>query len=263
LASSAPWRLARPGSATASRRARSRAGVTLIEIMLVLVIIALATTAASLGLGTISRTNLRSACVKLMSMSRYAYHRALTNGTTVRLTLDFSRSSVAVSEAYGRISLVRSDAPLRTRTMRDRDGEEVTDPGAGVDAWELAKARLEKPDEIIFPPSPFESLKTPNGKVMERFRAQRIGDNIRLHKVVVAHEAEHKTEGVTDLFFFPSGLTQHAVIQLADKNDTIFSIEIHPLTGKATVYDVPFEPDVLMDDPNEDNDRASELEERL
>lgn len=253
-----------PASARARSAARSaRAGVTLIEIMLVLVIIALGASAASLGIGTISRTNLRSACVKLMALSRYAYHRALTNGTTVRLTLDFTRHSVAVSEAYGRISLVRSDAPLRTRTMRDKDGEEVTDPGAGVDAWELAKARLEKPDEIVFPPSPFEALKTPNGKVMERFRAQRIGDGIRLHKVVVAHEAEHKTEGVTDLFFFPSGLTQHAVVQLADKNDTVFSVEIHPLTGKGTVHDVPYEPEVLMDDPNERNESASELEEGL
>jgi hypothetical protein len=231
--------------------------------MLVLVIIALATTAASLGIGTISRTNLRSACIKLMSMSRYAYHRALTNGTTVRLTLDFSRHSVAVSEAFGRISLVRSDAPLRTRPMKTADGEEATDPGAGVDAWELAKARLEKPDEIVFPPSPFEPLRAPSGKVMERFRTQRIGDGIRLHKVIVAHETEQKTEGVTDLFFFPSGLTQHAVVQLADKNDTIFSVEIHPLTGKGKVHDVPYEPEVLMDDPNEENQRASELEERL
>jgi len=229
--------------------------------MLVVVIIALGAAAASLGIGSITRTNLRSACVKLMAMSRYAYHRALTNGTTVRMTLEFSRSSVAASEAFGRISLVRSDAPLRVRAAHD--DEERGDPGAAVDAWELAKARLEKPDEIVFPPSPFEPLRTPSGKPMDRFKTQRIGDGIRLHKVIVAHEAEHRTEGVTDLFFFPSGLTQHAVIQLADKNDAIFSVEIHPLTGKGTVHDVPFEPDVLMDDPKERNERASELEDRL
>ena len=228
--------------------------------MIVLVIIGLGASAASLGIGSITRTNLKSACVKLMSMSRYAYHRALTNGTTVRITLDFSRNSVAVSEAFGRISLVRSDAPLRTKASRDDDGK---DPGAGVDAWALAKARLEKPDELVFPPSPFEPLRGPSGKVMERLKTQRIGEGIRLHKVIVAHEAEHKTEGVTDLFFFSSGLTQHAVIQLADKNNAIFSVEIHPLTGKGTVHDVPFEPEVLMDDPTERNERASQLEERL
>jgi prepilin-type N-terminal cleavage/methylation domain-containing protein len=255
----------RSGGARTRAAARARAGLTLIEIMLVVVIIGLGASAASFGIGTISRTNLRSACVKLMSMSRYAYHRALTNGTTVRLTLDFSRNSVAASEAFGRISLVRSDAPLRERAARDDDdeGDEVRDPGAGVDAWELAKARLEKPDELVFPPSPFEPLRTPSGKPMERFKTQRIGDGIRLHKVIVAHEAEHKTEGVTDLFFFPSGLTQHAVVQLADKSDTIFSVEVHPLTGKGKVHDTPFEPEVLMDDPNERNERASQLEERL
>ncbi len=228
--------------------------------MLVLVIIGLGASAASFGIGSITRTNLRSACVKLMSMSRYAYHRALTHGTTVRITLDFSRNSVAVSEAFGRISLVRSDAPLRMDAVRDEDGK---DPGAGVDAWELAKARLEKPDELTFPPSPFEPLRTPSGKLMEKLKTQRIGEGIRLHKVIVAHEAEPRTDGVTDLFFFSSGLTQHSVVQLADKNDSIFSVEIHPLTGKGTVHDVPFEPEVLMDDPSERNENASELEERL
>lgn len=228
--------------------------------MLVVVIIGIGASAASLGIGSITRTNLRSACVKLMSMSRYAYHRALTNGTTVRVTLDFSRNSVGVSEAFGRISLVRSDAPLRADVRRDKD---AVDPGAAVDAWELARARLEKPDELIFPPSPFEPLRNPSGKVMERLKTQRIGDGIRLHKVIVAHEVEHKTEGVTDLFFFPSGLTQHAVVQLADKSGAIFSVELHPLTGKGTVHDVPFEPEVLLDDPSERNERASELEERL
>lgn len=241
--------------------ARARAGVTLIEIMIVVVIIALGAAAASLGLGSITRTNLRSACVRMMSLSRYAYHRALTNGTTVRVTLDLSRGTFAVSEAYGRIALVRSDAPLREKA-REEDDEGQGDPGAGIDAWSLAKLKLEKPEELRLPSSPFEPLTNPSGKVMDRFKTQPLGDDIRIHKVIVAHEAEPKTEGSTDLFFFPSGQTQHAVVQLADKNDTIFSVEIHPLTGKGTVYDAPFEPEVLLDDPNQRGEAASELEDR-
>lgn len=231
--------------------------------MIVVVIIALGASAASLGLGSITRTNLKSACVRMMALARYAYHRALTNGTTVRLTLDLGRGTFGLSEAYGRIALVRSDAPLRERAAEDEDRG---DPGAGLDAWEMAKARLDKPledfNELKLPSSPFEAITTPSGKPMERFKTQPVGDNVRIVKVIVAHEADPKTEGTTDLFFFPSGLTQHAVIQLADRSDTIFSVELHPLTGKGTVHDAPFEPEVLMDDPKERNDNASQLESR-
>lgn len=232
--------------------------------MVVVVIIALGASAASVGLGSITRTNLKSACVRMMALARYAYHRALTNGTTVRLNLDLDKGTFELSEAYGRITLVRSDAPLRERA-RDKD-DDGRDPGAGMDAWEMARARLEKPlddpNELKLPSSPFEAISTPSGKPMARFKSQPVGDDIRIVKVIVAHEADAKTEGTTDIFFFPSGLTQHAVIQLADKTDTIFSVELHPLTGKGTVHDAPFEPEVLMDDPQERNEKASQLESR-
>jgi type II secretion system protein H len=248
-------------------RARSRgplqartAGLTLIEIMIVVVIIALGATTASLGLGSITRTNLKSACVRLMSLSRYAYHRALTTGTTVRISLDLTRGTFGVSEAYGRIALVRSDAPLRENAREEDDDER--DPGAAVDAWSLAQQRIAKPEDVHLPSSPFEQLTTPSGKVMERFKTQPIGDNIRIHKVIVAHEASPKSEGTTDLFYFPSGLTLHTVVQLTDKSDTIFSVEIHPLTGKGTVHDAPFEPEVLLDDPSQNREHSSELEDR-
>ena len=91
-----------------------------------------------------------------------------------------------------------------------------------------------------------------------------MGDDIRIVKVIVAHEEEPREHGKTDLFFFPSGLTQHAVDPAASTaDDTIFSVEIHPLTGRGTVYNAPFEPEVLVDDPSKRNDEASELEDSL
>jgi hypothetical protein len=227
--------------------------------MVVVVIIALGAGAASMGLGALTKTNLRSACVKLLALSRFAYHRALTQGTTVRLTLDLDQGTVALSEAVGRVSLVRSDAPLREEAAREDEGG---DPGAALDAWETARMRIETPDVLTLPPSPFQPISTPTGKAIERFSAQPVGDNIRIVKVTVAHEAEPRESGKTDLFFFSSGLTQHAVIQLSDPGESIFSVEIHPLTGRGTVHNVPYEPEVLLDDPTERDDSKSQLEDR-
>ncbi len=239
--------------------ARSRAGLTLIEIMVVVVIVAMAASGASIGLGALTRTSLRSACVRIMALSRYSYHRALTHGTTVRMTLDLSKHTIGLSEAHGRITLVRSDAPLR-ETLREDD--ERGDPGAAIDPWEAAKQRMAKPDELTFPVSPFAAINSPSGKAIPRFGTQPMGDGIRIVKVIVAHEAEPREEGVTDLFFFPSGLTQHAVVQVADKNNTIFSVEIHPLSGQGKVHAAPYEPEVLIDDPTQRDERASEVEDR-
>lgn len=227
--------------------------------MIVVVIIAMASSAVSMGLGAITKTNLRSACVRLVALSQYAYHRALANGVTVRLTLDLDEGTVELSEAEGRVSLVRSDAPLRDRATKDQD---AVDPGAGIDPWAAAKARIEKPGALVLPPSPFAAIASENGNPIKRFQKHAVGDKISIARVVVSHEAEPRQAGKTDLFFFPSGLTQHAVIQLRDPGDSIYSVEIHPLTGRATLHNVPFEPEVLTDDPTERDQKASEMEAR-
>ena len=92
--------------------------------------------------------------------------------------------------------------------------ERQDDLQAQLDAAQQSLARLEQPDTLVLPPSPFSQLTTPSGKAMERFNGKPIGDDVRFAKVIVAHEAEPREEGVADLFFFPSGLTQHAVVQL-------------------------------------------------
>jgi prepilin-type N-terminal cleavage/methylation domain-containing protein len=247
----------------ARRRSRTREGLTLIEIMVVVVIVALAASGASLGLGALTRAGLRSASIKLIALSRYGYHRALTQGTTVRLTLDMNSHSVGLSEARGRLTLVRSDAPIREKAAENAEDDDEAAPGAGVDPWELAKARLEQADELHFPPSPFSAITAPSGATIKRVSRQPLGDGIEIVKVIVAHEAEPRTSGASDLFFFSSGLTQHAVIQIKDRSDTIYSVEIHPLTGHATVHDVPFEPEVLLDDPTARDNEASEVEDGL
>ena len=110
---------------------------------------------------------------------------------------------------------------------------------------------------------PFSPIRADNGKPVKRFGRNAVGDDIQIAKVIVAHEEQPRVAGKTDLFFFPSGLTQHAVIQLRDRGDTIYSVEIHPLTGRATVHNVPYQPEVLVDDPSKRNHEASELEDGL
>ena len=41
------------------------------------------------------------------------------------------------------------------------------------------------------------------------------------------------------------------MIQLAQKDGRIYSVEIHPLTGRGKVHTAPYEPELLLGDPEE------------
>ena len=120
------------------------------------------------GLGSITKTNLRSACVRLVSLSQYGYHRALANGTTVRLTLNLDDGTVELSEAEGRVSLVRSDAP-----PREEAGATMTTAATQVQPstrgrWPKPRSKSPSTSSSL-PPSGFSAITSDNGKPLKRF----------------------------------------------------------------------------------------------
>ena len=70
-------------------------------------------------------------------------------------------------------------------------------------------------------------------------------------KLIVPHEPEPLEQGKGAVHFFPGGMTEHAVIQLSDGADAIYSVEIHPLTGRAQIYPEAYEPKELLGDPEQ------------
>ena len=68
-------------------------------------------------------------------------------------------------------------------------------------------------------------------------------------KLFVPHEPAPLDEGKGAIHFFPGGLTEHAVLQLSDGTDSVYSVEVHALTGRCRVYPKAFEPKALFEDP--------------
>lgn len=216
-------------------------GMTLIELLVVIVLIAILSASSGMALGAIGRTRLRSACSMLVTWSGSAYHHAIAKGMTVRLVLDFKTNKMSVQQARAGIVLAKRDAAAQ----RDEpEGE------AAIDPWERARRRLqtksyEKPSA---PLSPWEPLQSSDGKVWRRFQQRSLGQGIRILKVWVPHETAVQTSGQAALHFFPGGMGEHAVVQLADASDHVFSVEIQSLTGRGKVYDYAYEPDDLEDE---------------
>jgi prepilin-type N-terminal cleavage/methylation domain-containing protein len=216
-------------------------GFTLIEVILVVTIIAVIVTGATFGLGAVTRTRLRSSSYKVMSAARFAYNRAITQGTTTRLLFDFEKDTMAVQE---------TDTPVTLAT----DEQLESTKGEAIDPWDLARARIEKPLEPPVPRSPFQPITNSSGKELKRYSAQPVGDGISVHAIISAHEREKRTTGEGAIYFFPGGTTEQAVIQLSDSSDTIYSVEIHPLTGHARILNYAYEPVDELDDRGEVED---------
>lgn len=211
--------------------------MTIIEMMIVVIIVAVAATGLSYGLGALERTQLRSACMKLTAGARYAYNRSIANGTTVRLVLDLEQNTMGFEEAHGRITLARATDPRRAEIAAGGDGGDIS----GVDPWAAAQARLESTLRPSFGASPFQAIEG------RRYQARPLGDRITIERLITPHEPEPRERGRGSIYFFPGGQTEHAVVWLSDGADRVFSVEIHPLTGRTRVRDHAWEPDELLD----------------
>lgn len=236
----------------------SREGMTLIEIMVAVIIVAIVSTGVTYGLGLMMRTSLRSACMKILAASRYAYTRSVTQGVTVRVVLDFDETKVAIEEAHGRVALTRASDPTRAAMAHDSKNEAgASDDRTGVDPWAAAQAALQRTQRPSFGASPFASIADEDGDPIERYAPHSLGSGIRLIKMLVPHEPDAREHGRGAIYFFPGGRTEHAVIQLTDGRDDVYTVELHPLTGRGTVHTAAWEPR----DPEDDTAEHSDMEE--
>jgi general secretion pathway protein H len=228
------------------RARRGQQGFTLLEIAVVIVVISVAMGAAGFGLGALTRTELKSACHKIISASRYAYNRAVIHGTTVRVSFALPGETISIEESHGQITLARPDDPTRVEIEEDEEG---TGRGADVDPWKAAQARLQE----TFTPSLGASSFGPigGGKLGARFSDIPLGRNVRIVRLIAAHEPEPRENGKGAIYFFPGGQTEHAVVQIAQGDDHVYSVEIHPLTGRGKVHTEAYEPTVLLGDPRD------------
>ncbi len=236
-------------------RSRTEHGLTLIEIMIVVAIFALVATGVSMGVGALYRTQLRSSAVDIASAARFAYHRAVVRSSTVRIVLDMGAHAISVEEAHGDITLDMSE-----------NREVGEDDESAVDPWAAAEAELGQSQQAHVGRSAFAIIADDDGEPLARYSPRRfpVTDsrvippegptgtaNVRITRLFSPHEEEPRESGKGYIYFFAGGLAEHAVVQITDENDNVYSVEIQPLTGRGKVYSYAYEPEDL-DDEDED-----------
>ncbi len=266
---------------------RKDAGFTLIEVMIVVIIIAIVMTGVGFSIGATQRVKLRSSCYTLMAAVRYAYSRAVTQGTCVRLVLDFEGRTLSLEETSGRVVLNKDDTTgegLRTEEEEEEErkraedaenpsdgfldlggssspfggltsGMEYTDEG-GIDmsgfmdnfmggAYENATVSGLFGNAEGYKPPSFKALPGKRGKPRELK-----GDTIFL-RAFTPHEPTPREDGRAFVYFFSNGMAEHAFIQLSDGEDRVYTVEVHPLSGRSRLYNEEREPEEELDEMQE------------
>ncbi len=228
------------GRRTHTRHHRpAQSGMTLIEVMIVIVIGALLAVGATMGIGAITRANLRAGCMTVSAAARFAYHRAVSHGKTTRLAFDFGAHTLAIEEAHGNVVI---EAP-----GEDDDDEDGDDDGSR-DPWAAASAALDDTlhanlGRASFSPISNEVDEDGDGRVeripIDRFQPRPF-EGCAPHLLISPHEREPREDGKGYIYFFPSGRAEHAVLQLVNEDGIVYSVEIEALTGRAQIHPFAF-----------------------
>ncbi len=91
----------------------------------------------------------------------------------------------------------------------------------------------------------FKALEGKKGKKRELQGATRF---LRVH---TPHNPSAIEEGKAYIYFFPRGISEHVIVQLASGDEAVYSIEVHPLTGRADLHNFELEPEEALDELQE------------
>mgnify|MGYP001822252961 CR=1 FL=1 len=259
---------------------RTASGFTLIEMMVVVIIVAVAMTGVGLSVGATSRAKLRSSCFKLVSAVRYAYSNAVTHGKTTRLVLDFDARTFHLEETSGRVVLTKDDETgegFRPEEELPKVGmkhslmeEKMSEIGSGsqrmgfgttgsdtgtlmdgvtgmalTDPFLVAMERGSIDGPVGYNRPKFTKIGGRRGEVRE------LEGSTEFVVAYTPHEPVPREDGKAYIYFFPNGVTEHSIVQLSDGDDRIYSLEVHPLNGRALIHNELVEPEEELDELQE------------
>ncbi len=206
-------------------RIGKRSGFTLLEIVVTMAVLSLILGVVVSRMDSMLEWDMKKASNKLASTIRYLYNKAATEGLYIKLVIDFEENVYwveATSDPF-LISAGEEEAGLGKKGNKAAEGE------AAEGGEELAEGEpyAIKPTEPVFT------------KVEEYLlKPTKLPGTIRFKDVQVEHDRSTIDGGKAEIYFFPNGMMEHAVINLSDEDDEVnYSLETNPVSGRVNIED--------------------------
>lgn len=228
------------------RLERRHSGFSLVEVIIVLAVVGMMAGAVSLSFQSLHRARARGAAQRLAAAIRYSYDRSVTTGSYFRLVFDLTGQKYWAERSDERFYLVRG--------KEDSSGRGVA-PGEEQEKEEERK-RQEEAEQAKFKSTGNALLDPPPARKRARFEAFKDSalpkvelKEVRIRDVFTSRQRDPYTEGKTFLYFFPDGHTERAWIHVADEEGDVYTLVVHPLTGRVELQtgDLPVSRDFEQD----------------
>jgi len=202
--------------------------------MIALVIVGLITVVTVRGLRSYAKTDLRSTATRMAGSIRYLFDRASTTGRVHRMVLDFDSGKYWAEVSDDQFILgagKESDESRKKEAEKIAKEDEIKKEAAEREA-SFGSAQI--PTKYM--PKPF----MPKRAKFDSFRETAVKPVTLKSGVVMADIYTPRllkplAEGKGYIYFFPMGMTEAATIHLSDGKDAVYSLIVHPLTGRVTV----------------------------
>jgi general secretion pathway protein H len=225
-------------------------GFTLIEVMVVFAIAALLVGASVQGLRSLRKADLREATTQMSGSMRYLFDRASTTGRMHRLVIDMEQGMYWAEVSDDKFYIPReAESEQALREREDKEAEEDEDEakkreqaareaerGKGVSAnssFDLSKLEVGdfRPKRARF--ASFKDL------AIKPVRLKKT----KVQSVYTPRLTEPLTAGRAYIYFFPLGQTEPAIVTMSNpEGDTVFSLVVHPITGRVRIYNQEVQP---------------------
>ena len=202
-----------------ANRARSR-GLTLIELIVVVAVLTLLVGISLAGLAGIGTVRQKSETNRLAAMLRFAYSRAISEGLYVRLRVDITEDKYWIEGTANPVMLPQH----RLEAEDEKDDSEA----ALQRKAELAKAGFVKLSEVIS-----------------------MDEGVSISEVRVGDVDEAFDSGKVDIYFFPNGFAEPALIYTYDGDEDYMTLTLNPMTGAVTNTGDKIEPSRFFGQPED------------
>jgi general secretion pathway protein H len=236
---------------TTGRRAH---GFTLIEIIVVLAIVGLIMSLGIKGFRSLAKSDLRASASHLSGAVRYLFDRASTTGKNHRLVLDFEGGRYWAEVSDDKFYIPReAESPEALRRREELEAQEDEEKKLKREKEAAAAASSSSPSSSS--DSSFDLSKLEVGEFRPKrarfaaFKEMALKPvklkNVVFRSVYTPRVTDPVTAGRAYIYFFPLGQTEPAIVTLSDPSgETVYSLVVHPITGRVRIYNQEVKPPV-------------------